>query len=149
MIAPFLVSRICSQPSLLAESCRFLCVSPSDFLTANLPRTLPYLFGHCDRKVLETIARDLSKKVSMLFLNHSHEILAYVFQLSATGQTAKALAFILQILNDAADNVTIDAQSVVKSCVVPLLAELVIVMGDENAERAEVVCMMFVDARSC
>jgi serine/threonine-protein kinase ATR len=82
-------------------------------------------------------------------LNYSHEILAYVFQLSAAGQTAKALAFILQILNDAADNVTIDAQSVVKSCVVPLLAELVIVMGDENAERAEVVCTTFVDARLC
>ena len=149
LIAPFLVSRICSQPSLLTESCRFLCISPTDFLSVNLPRTLPYLFGQCDHKVLETIGRELSKKVSTLFLNYSHEILAYVFQLSGTGQTSKSIDFILQVLNDATDNVTIDTKNVVKSCAVPLLAELVIVMGDENAERAEVVRIIFVDVGSC
>jgi len=118
-------------------------MSPTDFISVSLPRTLPYLFAHCERKVLETIAKDLSKKLSALFLSFSHEILAYIFQLPGPGQTQKALTFILRVLIDAADNVTIDVQSVVKSCVVPLLAELVIVMGDENSERAEMVSTPF------
>jgi serine/threonine-protein kinase ATR len=137
LVAPLIVSRICSQPSLLAESCRFLCISPSEFLSVTLSRTLPHLFAWCEYKALETIARDLSKKISSLFLNYSHNILAFVFQLPGQGPTQKSLDFILQVLRDAADNVTIDVQSVVKSCVVPLLAELVIVMGDENEECAE------------
>ncbi|KAH7931163.1 hypothetical protein BV22DRAFT_1052917 [Leucogyrophana mollusca] len=59
-------------------------------------------------------------------------ILAHVFQLHGPGQPNISLQFILKVL----DNKTIDIQSVIKSCVVPLLAELVVVLGDENDDVA-------------
>jgi serine/threonine-protein kinase ATR len=138
-VAPFLIFRMCTKPSLLMESCRLMSISPTDFISVTLPRTLPQLFAGCELKVLEAIAKDLATKPSSLFLKHSHEVLAHVFLLQGPGQTNKALTFILKVLTDAAENATIDIQNVVKSCVVPLLAELVIVMGDENAETAEMV----------
>lgn len=77
-------------------------------------------------------------------MKHSHIILAHIFLLPGVGpgigKTDKALDFVLGVLRDAAtEGSGIDIQSVVKSCVVPLLAELVVVMGDEEAEAARLV----------
>lgn len=138
-VAPHLVSCMCSQPSMLTETCHFLSVATSDFISATLHHTLPPLFASCDIKVLEQVAHSTSAKVSSLFLNNSHDILAYIFLLKGPAQTNKALSFILALLRKAAGNESIDVQSVVKSCLVPLLAQLVIGMGDENQERAELV----------
>lgn len=124
---------------MLIEACHFLSVATSDFISATLHHTLPSLFASCDIKVLEQVAHSTSTKVSSLFLNNSHDILAYIFLLKGPAQTNKALSFILTLLRKAADNENIDVQSVVKSCLVPLLAQLVIGMGDENPERAELV----------
>lgn len=139
-VSPFLISRMCTQPLLLMEACRLMSVVPSDFISITLPRTLPQLFANCELKTIEAIAKDLSTKPSSLLLKHSPEILAHVFLLSGTGPTHKALTFIVKVLTDATQHtVSIDIQSVVKSCIVPLLAELVIVMGDENQEKVEMV----------
>jgi serine/threonine-protein kinase ATR len=129
---------MCTQPSLLNETCRFLLVSPAAFLSATLPRTLPQLFANCELKILEKVARDLSKNLSALFLGHSHEILAHVFLLQGPAQTNKALGFIIKILTDAADG-PIEIQAIVRSYVFPLIAELVVLMGDENPDQAEMV----------
>jgi serine/threonine-protein kinase ATR len=123
----------------LTETCRFLSVSPTDFIASTLSLTLPNLFASCDDKALETIANELSKKLSILFLNFAREILAHVFLLSTPVQVNNALAFILKVLRDAADNQTIDLRSVVISHVIPLLAELVVVMGDQDPEQAKKV----------
>lgn len=136
-IAPFLVYKMSAQPSLLTDSCRLLSIFPADFISTTLPRTLPGLFANCDIKVLEMISRDLQKKPSTLFLNFSHEILAHVFLLPTSVQTNKALHFILKVLTDAVDNAPIDIQSVVKSCVVSLLGDLVIVMGHQDETESE------------
>ncbi|KZT29389.1 hypothetical protein NEOLEDRAFT_1056118 [Neolentinus lepideus HHB14362 ss-1] len=134
-IAPFLVSRILTEPTLLNESCRFMSISPTDFISTNLPRILPQLFATCNSKVLERIGRDLGKKPSNLFLNHSHDILAHIF-LEDDFKTKAALDFIVNVLRKAAESATIDIQSVVKSCLIPLLADLIIVMGDEAEDKA-------------
>lgn len=67
-----------------------------------------------------------------------------------SGKTNQALAFIIQILTAAAmgekdikDKGTIDVASVVKSCIVPLLAELVVYMGDEHTAQADMVMLKF------
>lgn len=138
-VAPQIVSCMCSQPSMLTETCHFLSVASSDFISATLHHTLPPLFASCDNKVLEQVAHCTSTKVSSLFLNNSHDILAHIFLLKGPTQTNMALLFILTLLRKAADNESIDMQSVVKSCLVPLLAQLVVGMGDENPMRTELV----------
>ena len=144
-IAPLLVSRMCIQPALLQETCRLISVAPAEFVTINLRRTLPHLFGNCELKVLEMIARDLSKIPSTLFLDYSPNILAHIFRLE-TSQTNKALAFVAKVLSDAADRGSINIATVVKSSGLPLLAELVVGMGDEGA-RADTVRTCFLRKR--
>ncbi|TFK55398.1 hypothetical protein OE88DRAFT_1622542 [Heliocybe sulcata] len=134
-ILPFLVSRILTEPTLLNEACRFMSVSPTDFISVNLHHALPQLFANGNAKVLEKIGSDLGKKPSNLFLNHSHDILAHIF-LEDDFKTKAALDFIVDVLRKAAESATIDIQSVVKSCLIPLLADLIIVMGDENEDKA-------------
>jgi len=136
-IAPFIITRLSSQPDLLGEACRLMPMAPIDFIGITLPRTLPELFANCDQRVLELIAKELSTKPSSLLLKHSHGILAHLF-LSDQATTTKALNFVIKVLTDATSSV-IDIQSVVKSCIVPLLAELVVVMGDERPEVAQKV----------
>lgn len=140
-IAPLLVSRMCTQPELLQETCRLISVAPAEFVTINLRRTLPHLFGNCELKVLEMIARDLSKMPSTLFLDYSPNILAHIFRLE-TSQTNKALAFVAKVLSDAADRGSINIANVVKSSGLPLLAELVVGMGDEGTKADTAVAAL-------
>ncbi|KAJ7784096.1 hypothetical protein B0H16DRAFT_1296839 [Mycena metata] len=135
-IAPFLVLRMCTSPELLFEACRIMHVSPEDFISTTLPRTLPQLFAACEVKVIDAIGKALNVKPSTLLLNHSADILAHLFLLRGPGQTKNALACLLNVLTDSANQKSIDIHSVVKSSIVQLIAQLVIVMGDENPEIA-------------
>ncbi|KAK7062299.1 Serine/threonine-protein kinase atr [Favolaschia claudopus] len=135
-IAPFLVLRMCTQPELLVESCRMMHAAPEDFLSTTLPRTLPHLFAACDVRVIEAIGKALNSKPSTLLLNNSAEILAHLFLLRGPGQTKKAMSCLLNVLMDSANQKGIDTQSVVKSSIVQLIAQLVIVMGDEDPDIA-------------
>ncbi|KAF8165694.1 hypothetical protein B0H34DRAFT_690087 [Crassisporium funariophilum] len=135
-IAPFIITRLSTHPDLIGEACRLMSIAPADFIAITLPRTLPQLFASCDQRVLEIIAKESSLKASSLLLKHSHGILAHIFLLPNQASTTKALNFVIKILTDAT-NSSIDVQSVVKSCVVPLLAELVVVMGDDSMEVAQ------------
>ena len=135
-IAPFIIKRLHQQPDLLGQACQVMSIAPADFITITLPRTLPELFATCDQKFLDAITKTLSTKASTLLLKHSHSILAHIFLLPGQSATTKALKFVIKVLTDATSS-TIDIQSVVKSCVVPLLAELVVVLGDENRDVAQ------------
>lgn len=143
-IAPFIIKRLPTQPDLLAEACHVMSIAPADFITITLPRTLPEVFASCDQRVLDAITKAVSTKASTLLLKHCHGILAHIFLLPSQAATTKALKFVIKVLTDATSS-AIDIQSVVKSCVVPLLAELVVVMGDENHEVAQQVrtCIIF------
>jgi len=132
---------MCTQPELLQETCRLISVAPAEFVTINLRRTLPHVYGNCELKVLDMIARDLSKLPSTLFLDYSPNILAHIFRLE-TSQTNKALAFVAKVLSDAAGHGSINIATVVKSSGLPLLAELVVGMGDEGA-KADTVRIPF------
>ena len=131
-IAPFLVTRLCKQPGAVAEGCRFLSITPHDFLNVTLNYTLPHVFAARDKQCLEAISSATQKRCHALFIAHESKILACAFMASKPGQTSAILNFITSILTDAAGGGTIDVDSVLKSCLVNLLAELVIHMGDED-----------------
>ncbi|KAF8329612.1 hypothetical protein F5887DRAFT_1183719 [Amanita rubescens] len=134
-IAPFLISRMCSQPALFEEACRAMATPHSQFIRSNLSRALPQLFANCEKAVLETVSKELGTKPSILFLNHSHTVLAHVFLYQ--DQTKKALQFILKILEVGSQGAFIDIVSVIKSCSIPLLTELVVNLGDDNTNNAK------------
>ncbi|OCH94317.1 hypothetical protein OBBRIDRAFT_823598 [Obba rivulosa] len=136
-IAPFVVTRLNAQPTLLLEFCRFLSVSPLDFVSITLNQTLPQVFARCDSRILQAISHETEEKPSSLFLKHAPEILAYAFRLQAPGQTHKVLTFIVGVLQEAAGDGNIDVATVVGSCIVPLLAELVVALGNDNPEEVE------------
>ncbi|KAJ7771049.1 hypothetical protein DFH07DRAFT_734832 [Mycena maculata] len=136
-IAPFLILRMCTQPELLVEACRIMYVLPEDFISTTLARTLPHLFAACEVRVIEAIGKALNTKPSTLLLNHSADILAHLFLLRGPGQTNKALSCLLNVLMDSANQKEIDTHSVVKSSIVQLIAQLIIVMGDENSDVAD------------
>jgi serine/threonine-protein kinase ATR len=137
-IAPFVISRVSALPNLLVETCKFMSIAPADFITVTASRTLPNLFTECDAKGLETVSREVGQKASTLFLNHSAEILARIFTLPKQAEP-KATSFVLKILADASQSEAISLQMIVRLSLVKVLAELVIVMGDESPETANSV----------
>lgn len=85
--------------------------------------------------MLDAMDKELSQTPTSMFLHNSHGILAHVYRLDQG--THSALDFITRMLSSAtvASNgkrTTVDAQSITKSCVIPLLAELVTSLGDHN-----------------
>ncbi|KAF8622078.1 hypothetical protein AX15_007222 [Amanita polypyramis BW_CC] len=134
-IAPYLISRICTQPALFHEACRAMSTTPNQFIVSNLARALPQLFVDQDEVALETVSKHLKTKPSILFLQHSHKILAQVFLQQR--QTKKALNFILKTLIAGSQGASIDISSVVGSCKLPLLVELVVNLGDDNPSNVD------------
>lgn len=140
-LAPMIVSSLVLQPNLLTETCRFLSLSPSDFLSVTLPHTLPRLFATCNADALQKVSAEVKQNVSTLFINASPHILAHVFSLPGSAETEKSLNFITRTLNEATNNgAKIVIQSIVRSCLIPLLGLLVISMGDERRTIADNVC---------
>ncbi|KZS97819.1 hypothetical protein SISNIDRAFT_472705 [Sistotremastrum niveocremeum HHB9708] len=141
-VGPFVVSRWVSQPSLVHELCRFLTLSPPDFISATLAQSLPHLVATRNTKVLEKVAQQLHTLPSTLILQSTHGVLAHVFLSLEPSETQRGLAFLVRILQDAAPDdekahVTVDL--IVKSCLIPLLGELVIALGnqgDQNLHQA-------------
>ncbi|TFK72010.1 hypothetical protein BDN72DRAFT_869695 [Pluteus cervinus] len=131
-VAPFVVSRIATQPVLLAEVCRFLSLGPSDFVATTLHQTLPTIFAKCDLKALKMIAEDRETKPSALFMRYPNEILAHVFLQESVSQTNGSLSFIAKVLSDSTQNATITFHSIVKSYCARVVAELVVRLGDES-----------------
>lgn len=140
-LAPLIVSLLALQPNLLTETCRFLSLSPSDFLSVTLPHTLPHLFATCNADALRKLSVEVKQIVSALFLNASPQILAHVFSLPGSTETERSLNFITRTLNEATNSGSkIVIQSVVRSCLIPLLGLLIIAMGDESRIIADNVC---------
>ncbi|PPQ63137.1 hypothetical protein CVT24_005777 [Panaeolus cyanescens] len=145
-IIPFIVQRLPAQPEILADTCSLLNISKEHLLSISLPLTLPDLFANSEQKVLDSIRKevnalrrdtDSSRKeeeatTAHLFFNHSHKILARIFMSQSQASTNKGLSFVIQVVKSEVASSTIDIQSIVKSCLVPLLAELVVVLGGEE-----------------
>ncbi|KAJ3516810.1 hypothetical protein NLJ89_g892 [Agrocybe chaxingu] len=115
---------------------KLMSVAPADFILITLPHTLPGVCSTGDQKVLDVITKELSTRAPLLLVKYSHTILAHIFLLPSQSATTKALNFVVKVVNESLSS-PINIQSIVKSCVVPLLAELVMVMGDDNLDVAQ------------
>lgn len=131
---------------MLKEACSFMSIGPQEFIAGNLRRVLPGLFVDAQAKVLHAIAQEVGEKVSILFLRHSHEILASVLRIQAPVQSAKAIQCIVSILREAAKDKqdSIDIAFIIRAYIVELLAELVVVLGDDNPDEVGAVSRLFV-----
>ncbi|KAI0776189.1 hypothetical protein BD413DRAFT_469293 [Trametes elegans] len=137
-IAPFIVKRLKTHPHGVQEFCRFLSMSQRDFVELTLKHTLPRLFAESDLRGLEAVAAEAGSTLAMLVLENAHYILAYVFMLQGIGQTNKTLQFILNVLRAAAsDGSSLHMSTLIASCAMMLLTEIVICMGDEDPDVAE------------
>lgn len=142
-VAPFLVSRFCTQPAVITETCRLMSMSMATFISMTRPKTYPQLFANCEHKVLQRIAKELEVPIHGLYFPDSAQILAYVFQLQAPGQTQKALKFIGDMVaNNLEEGTVVTSKQLVKMCLVPLLAELVVETG--HSHKAANVSTLFV-----
>lgn len=110
------------------------------FIRLTLSQILPHAFAAGDRRIIGVIVEDSLQSAHDLFLTYRSKILAHIFLLPGHHDTNKGLNFVTAILSEATNHGNIDVQSVVKSCVVALLAELVIAMGEQNARKSDMVC---------
>lgn len=95
--------------------------------------TLPFIFATCESKILDEISAELERIPAALFIEHAHDVLAFVLRLTGPGETKKALSFIVKVV--APENTVVDIKSIIVSCLAPLLTELVVVLGDEKEEH--------------
>ncbi|KAF7432763.1 serine/threonine-protein kinase M1 [Pleurotus ostreatus] len=132
MVAPFLVMRMVTQPGLLAETCRLISVNPTDFISTTLPRTLPQVFANSEARVLEKICQEVQMDSTQLFMKYAHDILAHVFLLPSQLATQQGLNFVKGVMNSGRNANSTPIHRIITSCLVPLLAELVVSLGDET-----------------
>lgn len=136
-VAPLVVDRLCTEPALLDEICKLMAISPVDFLSINLSKTLPTLLIKCDLQGLDVIAKCLDRdRAGLIVKENVHLHLAPVFLLGSPIATNKSVKFILDILQEASTDKSqkFDLGNVLPGYTTALLTELVIMMGDENPD---------------
>ncbi|KAF7294192.1 hypothetical protein HMN09_01147600 [Mycena chlorophos] len=136
LIAPYLVLRLCSQQELIVEACKLMHTRPHDFIEVTLGKTMPSVLAQCDVRVIEAIAQILHVKPSVFLLRHKAEILSHLFLLPEKGHTERSLGCLLGVLRDSAGQAEIGLHIVVKSSIVELIAQLVIVLGHEDKSKS-------------
>lgn len=138
-IADFTMSRVTSDPALLGELCRFILMGVPDFIRHMLSQTLPKFIIQKNRHVLDYIENALGERISTLVLGLAAEVLARIFLLRDPAAIDEALAFTLDLLNENTGQQRVTLESLILSCDVPLLAELVIAFHDEDPEMHSLV----------
>src|SRR6266404_6625051 len=141
-IARYLITHWPHQPALLMETCRFVSQEPTEFISGTLVHTLPLLFASCNNVVIDKIAQTLGSSPSTLFLDFSRDVLTQVFLLPEQTQTDRALEFILQIMPTPSGG-SINAQTLVRSCIVELLGTFVFMLGSEDRKKVDQVCLIY------
>jgi serine/threonine-protein kinase ATR len=147
-VAPFIVSRLVTEPHMLRETCQLLTMGAAGFLSLTLLHTLPGLFAACNRPVVDKIAVTIGETPSALLLKQVHEVLAHAYLLPDPQRTTSALQFVVETLAIDAGNDQIQLDILIKSCAVNLLTPLVIATGDDRPERQAAVSMLELDPRS-
>ncbi|KDQ08227.1 hypothetical protein BOTBODRAFT_569890 [Botryobasidium botryosum FD-172 SS1] len=136
-ISQYVVIRLCTEPGLLRETCRFLSREPAGFLTLTLPHTLPILAAARAKDVIDTISDQLGKTSAVLLLDKSAEVLAHIFLLDGSKQTEQAYEFVRSIITKAAPQGSVGDLSLVRHCAFSLLGEIAIFLGDEDKAQTQ------------
>jgi serine/threonine-protein kinase ATR len=105
-----------------------------EFIRHTLSETLPRFIIQRDRPVLNYIKNTLGERISALVFGLAAELLARIFLLQDSTATDQALAFALDLLNENTGQQRVTLESLILSCDVPLLTELVIAFHSEDRE---------------
>lgn len=115
-----------------------MSIAPSDFVNITLQHTLPVVCGNCDRTVLDYMAKEISH-FSEVLLIHLPAILAHIFLLPTQLATNTALNFLEKVVGD--DNKASLTLSMIKVHIYPVLAALMVKVGDEDQRISERVSL--------
>jgi UME (NUC010) domain len=140
-IIRYVTANVCSTPSLLSELGRFLSRDPSELLSFTLTHSLPSLVVTCSKDEIHAIARLVGRPVAALLVDKTADILKTIYLLPDDADMEQGLAFLTQMVAQAvgAKADSVGTQALVNSCIAGLLAELVMVLGDENEKTAKSV----------
>ena len=146
-IVDYTMARVNSEPTLLVELCRFISMGVPEFIRRTLPETLPKLIIRRDRSGLGYIENTLGEHISALILGPAAELLACIFLLRDANSIDEALAFTLDLLNENTGQQRVTLESLILSCEVALLTELVIAMHNKDPDIQSLVRFPFVCLR--
>ncbi|KAG8968537.1 serine/threonine-protein kinase M1 [Tulasnella sp. 419] len=135
-ISRFTVERICSEPSYLTETCRFVGRTLPDFLELTLVHTLPMLVGYRAKDPLNAISKQLEKTVCTMIIPHASDILSYILMLEQPNKTDRAFQFLSSLIEEESGK-SVSIQMLLNGDRIEIITSLVIAMADEEPERAE------------
>ncbi|KZW04164.1 hypothetical protein EXIGLDRAFT_758462 [Exidia glandulosa HHB12029] len=137
LISPFMpeisrlvVGKLTTSPATLIEFCRIASTSPMDFITQTLHHTLPVIVHQRDAATLARISQETSRSMPALLLGDSH--LSVILRMAfMSNDSDEVLEFIIvQLTKDAHGGETVRGETLVRSCILPLICELVCCLGD-------------------
>ena len=131
-IIDFTMHRVILEPALLVELCRFLSLGVPEFMRHTLSETLPIFIIKMNRPVLDYIKNTLGERISALIFGLAAELLAGIFLLQDHTTIDGVLAFTLDLLNENTGQQRVTLESLILSCDIPLLTELVIALHKED-----------------
>lgn len=134
------VAKLTDAPATLSEFCRILSIAPVDFIAQTLQYTLPALVVERDAAALATISQQIHRSVATLLLSNSHLVLARTFL--STDSDAVFEFVLTQLTKDADGGAVISGETLVRSCVLPLVCELVCCLGDTDQLEGRDVCTL-------
>lgn len=139
-IVDFTMSKVTSDPALLVELCRFLSLGVPEFIRHTLSEILPKFIIQRNRPVLDYIKVTLGERISALLFGLAAELLAGIFLLRNSTAIDEALVFTLDLLNENTGQQRVTLESLILSCDIPLLTELVIAFHNEDPQIHFLVC---------
>ncbi|KAG8930738.1 serine/threonine-protein kinase M1 [Tulasnella sp. 417] len=139
-ISCFVTARICSGPSHLQETCRFLGRSIPDFLAISQIHTLPELVATKNREAIAAMAVHMDKSVGALLLPLSSKILAHVLMLPGEDESSSALAFFAAAVVEGSHE-AIGLDMLLNSHRMEIISELVTSMGEDEQSRKAITAL--------
>ncbi|KAH7105864.1 hypothetical protein BKA62DRAFT_809018 [Auriculariales sp. MPI-PUGE-AT-0066] len=135
-LACFAASTLIISPVPLHELCRLLGLTPRDFFLQTLQHTLPSFTVQQQDIVLARIAEQVGSNVTTLLVKNAAAVLAQTF---LSKDSEKIFAFVQHEVEKGSGK-KVEAQSIVHSCLLLLVCELVSLLGDtELLEGREAV----------
>ena len=138
-IALSLLASSSQHHSTLNETCRLLMTTPVNLLTNTLAQTLPVVFSNCDDHSLDRLEAVLGRSTPDIFSDYVTEVLVAIY-LREGDSTDDALRFLQDRINRQT-HYEFNVVHALKDYTWKILAELVIVMGHESLDRANLVSL--------
>lgn len=137
----YVTANLQNARSLLTELGRFLSRDPSELLAFTLSHSLPSLVTTCSRDEIKLLAHIVGRPVAALLVDKTTDILKGIYLLPDDNDVEESLNFLTQMVAEAAGAKagSVGTQALVNSCIATLLAELVMVFGDERPKTTESV----------